>query len=307
MPKESARPVSASGAYYLAPPFVGQWDGFFLAAFPLCHVRPVKRWFALILDGAERDKRVGLDCAVDRIVGERVVFLILPAMPVLFADDIAVAGDHLPVHELEGSMVGICGGGAGFDFIAGDELSVIRGVVCRIGLRLFYIHPPQVAAEARQWILLLGPQLLIGIIILWIFNPTGMKWRRTCRAKHYLRQTLFLWWGFRDLNSSEFYVGIIMLAAIPVCIWKRNIWLLRGLIAGFVISLTVVVFSPQHVSITLVANVRYLVPLIPLFIGLSALVILPIARDKWPVALVLAVVVFGSNALNNPFSPGGWR
>ena len=159
-----------------------------------------------------------------------------------------------------------------------------------------------------QWLLLLGPQLLVGIIMLWIFNPTGDEVATDLPGRNIiLDKLLLLWWNFRDLNTSEFYVGIIMLAAIPVCIWKRNIWLLRGLIAGFCYSLAVVIFSPQHVSLTFVANVRYLVPLIPLLIGLSALVILLIARHKWPIALALAVVVFGSNALNHPFSPHLWR
>jgi hypothetical protein len=43
-----------------------------------------------------------------------------------------------------------------------------------------------------------------------------------------------------------------------------------------------------------------------LFIGLSALVIVSLAGYKWPLALLLAVIVFGSNALNHPFWPGKW-
>jgi hypothetical protein len=46
--------------------------------------------------------------------------------------------------------------------------------------------------------------------------------------------------------------------------------------------------------------------LIPLFIGLSALVIVPLAKHKWPQALLLAVIIFASNVLNHPFSPGEW-
>jgi hypothetical protein len=60
------------------------------------------------------------------------------------------------------------------------------------------------------------------------------------------------------------------------------------------------------VSLTDLANVRYLAPLIPLFIGLSALVIVPLAKHKWPLVLLLALIVFGSNVLNHPFSPGKW-
>ncbi len=46
--------------------------------------------------------------------------------------------------------------------------------------------------------------------------------------------------------------------------------------------------------------------MIPLFIGLSALVIVTLAGHKWPLALLLAVIVFASNVLNHPFSPEEW-
>jgi hypothetical protein len=166
---------------------------------------------------------------------------------------------------------------------------------------------PRLKLNLKQWLLLLGPQLIIGIITLWIFNPTGDEVAPDLPGRNILLDKLLLfWWNLRDLNASEFYVGIVMLAALPVYIWKRNIWLLRGIIAGLCYMLTVVIFSPQHVSLTYVANVRYLVPLIPLFIGLSALVIAPLAGFKWPLALVLAVIVFGANALNHPLSPAEW-
>jgi hypothetical protein len=158
-----------------------------------------------------------------------------------------------------------------------------------------------------QWLLLLGPQLIIGIVTLWIFNPTGDEVAPDLPGRIiFLDKLQLLWWNLRDLNASEFCIGVVMLAALPVYIWKRNIWLLRGIIAGICYILTVVIFSPQHISLTYLANVRYLVPLIPLFIGLSALVIVSLAGYKWPLALLLAVLVFGSNILNHPFSPGEW-
>ncbi len=80
-----------------------------------------------------------------------------------------------------------------------------------------------------QWLLLLGPQLIVGIVTLWIFNPTGDEVAPDLPGRNiFLDKLLLLWWNFRDLNASEFYVGVVMLAALPVYIWKRNIWLLRG-------------------------------------------------------------------------------
>ena len=160
----------------------------------------------------------------------------------------------------------------------------------------------------KQWLTLLGPQVIAAIVMLWIFNPTGDEVAPDLPGRNiFLDKLLLLWWNIRDLNTSEFYVGVVMLAALPVWVWKRNTWLLRGMLAGFCYLAAVVIFSPQHVSLTTVANVRYLVPLIPLFVGLSALVILLVARHSWPAALVLGLMVFGSNALAHPFSPKMWR
>ncbi len=165
----------------------------------------------------------------------------------------------------------------------------------------------QLRLKFSQWLLLLGPQILVGIVTLWIFNPTGDEVAPDLPGRSFLQdKVLLLWWNLRDLNASEFCVGAIMLAALPVYIWKRNIWLLRGIIAGVCYIFTVVIFSPQHVSKTDLANVRYLVPVIPLFICLSALVIVLLARHKWPITLLLAVIFFASNVLNCPFSPEQW-
>ncbi len=165
----------------------------------------------------------------------------------------------------------------------------------------------QLRLKFDQWLLLLGPQILIGIAIISVYNPLGDEVAPDLPGRNiFLDKLVLLWWNLRDLNSNEFYIAIIMLAALPVYIWNRNIWLLRAILAGISYIFTIVVFSPQHVSLTIAADVRYLVPLIPLFIGISAMVIVPLSLDKWPLALLLSVAVFASNILNYPFSPKQW-
>jgi hypothetical protein len=138
-----------------------------------------------------------------------------------------------------------------------------------------------------QLLLIFGPQLLVGMGIMWVFNPFGTEVAPDLPGRNLILDKLeLLWWNFRDLNDSEFYVGAVLLAALPVYIWTRNIWLLRGIIATVCFIVTIVIFSPQHVALTYVANVRYLIPLIPLFVGLSTLVIVLLARYRWPVALI---------------------
>jgi hypothetical protein len=159
----------------------------------------------------------------------------------------------------------------------------------------------------RQWFLLLAPQILAGIVIIWIYNPLG-----TVVAPDTPRQNLFIdklttiWRNFRDLNNSEFCVGIIMLAGLPVFFWTRNVWLLRGLIAVVCYCVVAAMVSPCPVAWEIFADVRYLVPLLPLCIGISTMVIVILTRGRWYFALPLAIAVFGFNFLNYPFSPSRW-
>ncbi len=161
--------------------------------------------------------------------------------------------------------------------------------------------------SVRQWFLLLAPQILAGIVIIWIYNPLG-----TVVAPDMPRQNLIIeklmtiWRNFRDLNNCEFCVGIIMLAGLPLFFWTRNVWLLRGLIAVICYSVIAAIVSPRPLAWEIFADVRYLVPLIPLCIGISTMVIVMLTRGRWYFALPLAIAVFGFNILNFPFSPSRW-
>ncbi|MGA2798457.1 MAG: hypothetical protein ABSE63_12820, partial [Thermoguttaceae bacterium] len=122
----------------------------------------------------------------------------------------------------------------------------------------------------------------------------------------FVEKLTIIWWNFRDLNNCEFCVGIIMLAGLPVILWTRNVWLLRGSIAVICYSVVAAIASPQPIELSPYADVRYLVPLLPLCIGISAMVIVTLSRGRWYFALPLAVAVFGFNILNFPFTPSSW-
>ncbi len=158
-----------------------------------------------------------------------------------------------------------------------------------------------------HWLLLLGPQALAGIITVWIYNPIGVVVVRDNLEHHILLDKLTLiWWNFRDLNQGEFCVGILILAAPLIYFWRRNVWLLRGFVAVIVYTLVIAILSPQPPVRTTEADVRYLTPLLPLCIGLSALVIVSITRHRWFFALPLVLLIMGSNVANHPFSPNQW-
>ncbi len=159
-----------------------------------------------------------------------------------------------------------------------------------------------------QWFLLLGSQVLVGIVTVWIYNPIGLKAGLTNipEGNLLLEKLTLIWWNFRDLNNCEFCGGMIMLAAPLAYLWRRNVWLLRGIIAVICYTVIVAILSPQPVGMTNVADVRYLPAMIPLCIGLSVLVIVSLVENRWWLALPLAVVVFGFNVLNHPLSPDLW-
>lgn len=76
--------------------------------------------------------------------------------------------------------------------------------------------------------------------------------------------------------------------------------LVRGLVALLVYILAVTLLSPQAVSVTDCADVRYLVPLIPLCIALGVLAIKTFSTRP-VVAVPIALVAFGTNLFQ--FSP----
>jgi hypothetical protein len=158
-----------------------------------------------------------------------------------------------------------------------------------------------------QWAVLLGPQLLAGLITLWIYNPLGARMVTDATAHNAILDKLtLLWWNFRDLNNCEFCAGIVLISAPLLCLWRRNIWLLRGSAALVSYVATVALVSPQPVASTSVADVRYLSALLPLCIALSSLVILLSVQSRWFMAVPLAILVFGTNVLNAPFQPARW-
>lgn len=104
-------------------------------------------------------------------------------------------------------------------------------------------------------------------------------------------------WTSNYLNYVAFYSCL----AVDYLLWGRK---RQRLQQGDWITL----FLPQPVGQTVEADVRYLAPLIPLGIFLGMAVVRTICRGKWWIVLSLAVVAFGTNALQlYPFYTGEFR
>ena len=83
---------------------------------------------------------------------------------------------------------------------------------------------------AGQWLLLVVPQVLIGIAATWTYNPLGadVVQNSTFQRIPILDKLTLVWWNFRDLDKCEFCVGLVMLAAPLVYCCTRNVWILRA-------------------------------------------------------------------------------
>jgi hypothetical protein len=149
-----------------------------------------------------------------------------------------------------------------------------------------------------DWLALLGPQIVLCGALASVWNPLRNSFGGYV-AHDSLGQklTLFLW-QWRDLNRCEFLCGGLLGAGAILAWVRRDRWLVRGLAALIAYVVCVTAFSPQPVRPSAEADVRYLVPLIPLGMALTARTLLLLAgRQTW-IALLIGTVAFGSNLLH---------
>lgn len=152
--------------------------------------------------------------------------------------------------------------------------------------------------DIRALALLLIPQALITAPIALVWNPFRTAFG-SYAATNTLADRLALWlWHWRDMNQCEFMSGGIMAAALLVALTKRDKWLFRGLASIFIFVTLLAAVSPQLVEVTSVADVRYAVLLIPVFMAVAGRTIWRVTNGHPGAAIALALIVFGSNLCN---------
>ena len=119
--------------------------------------------------------------------------------------------------------------------------------------------------------------------------------------------TLFFW-QWRDTDQCEFFSFPLLLLALGLGITQRRPLLVRGCAALFAYAAVITLVSPQRVSLTPVADIRYLAPLIPLGIFVEAAALCAFFEGYSLLLAAAAVVAFGTNLLNGgPFLRDGLR
>jgi len=149
-----------------------------------------------------------------------------------------------------------------------------------------------------DWLVLLGPQVLLCGLITLFWNPLQTDYSSYLgQSSSWDRVTLFIW-NWRDINHCEFLSGTLFLATVVYGLAYRDRWIIRGAAATIVYVAFISAVSPQILSTTSVADVRYLVPLIPLFIAIEVRFLSRLAHRNSILALGIACIAFSANLLN---------
>ena len=159
----------------------------------------------------------------------------------------------------------------------------------------------------RGWLILTLPQVVLGGLIALVWNPIGKSDKVFERTSWLGEHVKILMCNLRDLNACEFGVGALIVLAPLLYFLRKDKWLLRGPLAIFLYCLVVAFFSRQpEPSWRPYVKLRYLAPLIPLCIFVSARAILAITARARLLAVPLAILAFGTNILHGgPYGDPG--
>lgn len=111
------------------------------------------------------------------------------------------------------------------------------------------------------------------------------------------RLTLFVW-NWRDATATEFFSPILMIAALVLGVIRRSALPFRLSLAIFIIITLASAITHQMVSVTSVADIRYIIPIIPLGIWLSGWFIWTVLGQIPWLAIAAAFLVFWTNIFN---------
>jgi hypothetical protein len=151
----------------------------------------------------------------------------------------------------------------------------------------------------RDWLTVSLPQIVVGTLVVLTWNPLTSNVILPKPQNLWAEKIILLGWNLRDLDRCEFGVGMLMLLVPVFYLAIRDKWSLRGSLALLIYIVVVTIISPQGVGVVGAADadVRYLAPIIPLCIFLGVVAVRTISCGKWWLAVPVAILAFGTNAL----------
>jgi 4-amino-4-deoxy-L-arabinose transferase-like glycosyltransferase len=144
----------------------------------------------------------------------------------------------------------------------------------------------------RRWLVILVPQVVVGVVILSIWNPLAPQiGEQSYHSQHLISDRLHLiWWNFRDLNACDFAILPLVIACPIVYFKTKSQWILRAPLALCVFVGAMGLAVPTSVARAHTAEVRYLAPAIPLCMGVGILAVWGLISfnrlSRWAVLLI---------------------
>jgi hypothetical protein len=292
--------------YYVAAPFVGIWPGNALAArFPFALVGLASILLIFWWVWLEEIKPLTLLLTAMALIGNVSLWLYLRqcryySLAVFFSLSIAFLYRREKRKPRDFLLISLLSIG----LLASNYLNyaALYGILA-IDWLIWNRH--RLPIRIPDALCLFVPQLFLGGLILWTWNPLHKEVLGNTDVSWFNRLRLF-WWAWRDVNRCEF-AAIVVLAVAPIIgYWRRDQQLLRATVALFCYVLIIVIITPQNPALPMNAvlhpirifDVRYLAPAIPLMIAVGVLTIADLFRGRnWWSAVLLGTLAWGTNIL----------
>ncbi len=285
--------------FYLAAPFVGAAPGSALAArlpFALCGLATV----ALILLWLWQARgRLSTWILVTSGLLTNVSFLLYSRQCRYYAAVILLATAVAYCYHFRqrgrGYLLGLAG--ASLLLLSANYLCYAGVMIClAVDYGLWGRKDRPYGARAAGFFL--AVQLVLGGLLVAVYNPFGVEMWDMPRQSWFTEKLTLFWWQWRELNSNEFGVGVLLVAAAVLGFARGDRRAQRAVCALAVYVTVISLLTPQPVNLLSVAFVRYLVPVIPLCVWIAVICIEAAAVRSRGLAAVLAVAAFGTNILH---------
>jgi hypothetical protein len=150
----------------------------------------------------------------------------------------------------------------------------------------------------RKWLLVLLPQVAVGVVVCSIWNPLAQQaGQAVYHSPSWVSDRMhLLGWNWRDMIACDFVILPLLLACPLLYVMKRSDWLLRAPMALVVFITTIALAVPTSLAQAHNAEVRYLAPAVPLCIGIAVVAVWGMQslkpKFRWTLLALSAVSIF---------------
>ena len=156
-------------------------------------------------------------------------------------------------------------------------------------------HESPLGWRGALWLFL--PQAILNGIVGAIWNPLLTPFDSYATHVTFLDHFTLFYRYWRDVDFSEFVSLPLLLVTLIVGLNQRRTWLVRGCGALAVYLTMMALLCEQPPNASVVADTRYVIPIIPLAIVLEAALVCLASRHRPALALAAALFVFFTNTL----------